>query len=136
MQGTILTYHPETNNGLISGNDGKRYNFTKADWASHDQEPSPNLFVDFETEEKEAKEVIVLEKQYSAEKKSKAVTILLCMFLGWMGAHKFYLGNTAAGVIYLIFFWTFVPYLIAVIEMWIIIFMKDKDFDRKYNSAL
>lgn len=34
--------------------------------------------------------------------KSKAVTVLLTLCLGAFGAHRFYLGNTALGVMYLL----------------------------------
>lgn len=33
--------------------------------------------------------------------KNKWVSLMLCIFLGWMGAHKFYEGKTMMGVIYL-----------------------------------
>jgi TM2 domain-containing membrane protein YozV len=40
----------------------------------------------------------------------------LAIFLGGLGAHKFYLGQGMAGVLYLIFCWTFIPALIGFIE--------------------
>ena len=33
--------------------------------------------------------------------KSKMTALLLCFFLGWLGAHRFYVGKTGTGVIYL-----------------------------------
>lgn len=41
---------------------------------------------------------------------------LFAFFLGGFGAHKFYAGKTAQGFLYLIFFWTFIPGIIAFIE--------------------
>lgn len=35
-------------------------------------------------------------------KKSKMVALLLCIFLGGLGAHKFYVGKTGMGIIYLL----------------------------------
>ncbi len=35
---------------------------------------------------------------YDANKKSAGVTYLLCIFLGGVGAHRFYLGRTASAV--------------------------------------
>lgn len=66
--------------------------------------------------------------------KSKGTAILLCFFLGGFGAHKFYLGQTGAGVVYLLFCWTFIPAIIAFIEMIILICMSEQDFNAKYNS--
>lgn len=48
--------------------------------------------------------------------KSKMAASLLAIFLGIFGVHKFYLGDTALGVIYLIFFWTAIPAIIGFIE--------------------
>jgi TM2 domain-containing membrane protein YozV len=39
---------------------------------------------------------------YPARKKSVGVGILLALFLGMLGVHKFYLGETSAGIIYLV----------------------------------
>lgn len=35
---------------------------------------------------------------------SRGVALLLCVFLGYLGVHKFYLGNIGMGVIYLLTF--------------------------------
>lgn len=61
------------------------------------------------------------------------MAIILALFLGGFGAHKFYLGRVAAGVLYLIFFWTFIPAIIAFIEMIIYITMSDEAFAAKYG---
>ena len=132
MQGTILTFQNETNTGLISGHDGNRYTFTRSDWAQAKGNPREGQTVDFETEEKKAIQIIPL-KNLSAGGKSKTSAILLCFFLGGFGAHKFYLGKTGQGIIYLLFFWTFIPALIAFIEFFILILMKDEEFNQRYN---
>ena len=59
--------------------------------------------------------------------------ILLALFLGGFGVHKFYLGRVGAGVLYLIFCWTFIPSIIAFIEMIIYITMTDEAFAQKYG---
>ena len=41
---------------------------------------------------------------------------LFAFFLGGFGAHKFYAGKITQGFLYLIFFWTFIPGIIAFIE--------------------
>lgn len=33
------------------------------------------------------------------ERKSKGTTLVLCLLLGWMGAHRFYTGHTGMGII-------------------------------------
>ncbi|MFH1238199.1 MAG: TM2 domain-containing protein [archaeon] len=34
--------------------------------------------------------------------KSRLIALLLCFFLGWLGFHRFYVGKTVTGVLYLI----------------------------------
>ena len=46
----------------------------------------------------------------------KVVYCLLALFLGWLGAHKFYAGRTGTGILYLFFCWTGIPAILAVID--------------------
>lgn len=48
--------------------------------------------------------------------KTKIAASLLAIFLGSFGIHKFYLGQTGKGVLYLIFFWTAIPGIVGFIE--------------------
>lgn len=65
--------------------------------------------------------------------KNKVVAALLAFFLGGFGAHKFYLGKTGQGILYLVFFWTFIPAIVAFIEFIIYLCTSDEDFARKYG---
>ena len=47
---------------------------------------------------------------------SKLAYILLAIFLGGIGAHKFYANKVGTGFIYLIFCWTIIPSIIGFIE--------------------
>ncbi len=47
---------------------------------------------------------------------SKTTYLLLAFFLGGLGGHKFYAGKTGLGILYLVFCWTYIPSLIALIE--------------------
>lgn len=68
-----------------------------------------------------------------AKKKEKYSAVLLAHFGGSIGLHKFYLGETTAGILYAVFFWTGIPAIIAFIEMLILLFLSKEDFDKKYN---
>ena len=65
--------------------------------------------------------------------KSKGVALLLCFFLGGLGIHQFYLGNTVQGVFYLLFSWTCIPAIIAIFDFIIILCMSENYFHQKYD---
>jgi TM2 domain-containing membrane protein YozV len=69
----------------------------------------------------------------SAGSKNKVVAGLLALFVGGIGIHKFYLGRGGWGVIYLIFFWTFIPAIVAFFEAIMLFVMSDDRFDEKFN---
>lgn len=54
--------------------------------------------------------------QINSVKKDPTVAVLLALFLGGVGAHKFYLGKTVAGIFYILFCWTTIPAWIALFE--------------------
>ena len=55
---------------------------------------------------------------------NKMVYCLLALFIGGIGAHKFYSGRIGTGVVYLLFMWTLVPAFIAFIEFIIAVCQK------------
>lgn len=61
---------------------------------------------------------------------------LFAIFLGWLGIHKFYLGQIGMGVLYLIFCWTFIPMIAGFIEGIIYLTMTDEAFRAKYGSGV
>jgi TM2 domain-containing membrane protein YozV len=67
--------------------------------------------------------------------KNKTTAALLAFFLGGFGVHKFYLGESGAGIIYLLFCWTFIPGIIAFFEFIFLLVMSDHDFNVKYNGS-
>jgi TM2 domain-containing membrane protein YozV len=138
MQGTILSYQPETNTGLISGHDGTRYKFAFANWTTPKVSPSEGITVDFDVDAddpKKAIDIVVIKSKSPSHVggKKRGAAILWTFFLGWLGGHKFYLGETTAGIFYFLFSWTFIPAFIAFIEFIALILMSDEDFNRKYN---
>lgn len=47
---------------------------------------------------------------------SKTAYVCLAVLLGWIGAHEFYAGRTAWGILYVVFCWTFVPWIVAIVQ--------------------
>ena len=64
--------------------------------------------------------------------KDRTTAGILALLLGGVGAHKFYLGDTGLGILYLRFFWTFIPALIGFIEGIIYLTKTDEEFQQRY----
>jgi TM2 domain-containing membrane protein YozV len=58
--------------------------------------------------------------QYNSVKKNPTIAVILALFLGGLGIHKFYLGQNGLGILYLLFCWTSIPAIIALIEAFVI----------------
>ena len=59
--------------------------------------------------------------------KKRTTAFLLCLFLGWIGAHRFYVGKFGTGILMWItgggcFIWWFIDFIVIVLDKF-----KDKD---------
>lgn len=66
--------------------------------------------------------------------KTRMNAALLALFLGGLGAHRFYLGQTFLGLMYILFCWTFIPAIVAFVEGIAFLCQSDYSFDRQYNE--
>ena len=48
---------------------------------------------------------------------NKGMYIMLCLFLGGIGAHKFYSGKWIQGLLYVAFCWTWIPVIVALFDL-------------------
>lgn len=66
--------------------------------------------------------------------KSRVTAAILALLLGGIGAHKFYIGKVGMGLVYLIFFWTYIPAIIGFIEgiIYLTSTSSDEEFSAKY----
>lgn len=55
--------------------------------------------------------------QFNNVRKNPTSAILLALFLGGVGGHKFYMGQTGLGILYLLFCWTYIPGIVAFVEL-------------------
>jgi|GEM_PF-4090840 len=62
------------------------------------------------------------------------VALFLCLVLGFMGAHRFYLREPWAGVVCLLFCWTFVPFVLALKDAANIARMSPAEFRGTYGD--
>ena len=61
-------------------------------------------------------EKIMFMNEYNSNKKTVTNGVLLALFLGGLGVHKFWLGNIGMGILYVLFCWTFIPSFVALID--------------------
>lgn len=73
-------------------------------------------------------------KQIKYHDRSKTTAGLLALFLGGLGVHKFYTGRAGMGFLYLVFCWSFIPAIIAIVEAIQFFNMPLVVFDEKYNN--
>lgn len=65
--------------------------------------------------------------------KDKNIAGILSLFLGWLGIHRFYLGQAGLGIVYLLLFWTPVIWILSLIDAIAFFSMDQENFDYKYN---
>ena len=68
--------------------------------------------------------------------RNRTTAAILALFFGGLGVHKFYLGQSGLGILYLLFFWTFIPAIVGFIEGIVYLSMTEQAFAAKYNAAL
>lgn len=66
--------------------------------------------------------------------RSRMAATALALFGGMFGLHRFFLGQWW-GIIYLIFFWTYIPAIVAYIEAIIFIRTDQEKWNQKYNDG-
>lgn len=144
MKGQILEYSSVTNTGAITGADGSRYYFNGAEWKGNTF-PVPGMYVDFEADGNQAKGVYLDVTRPATRSKDKIAAGLLAIFLGGIGIHKFYLGFTGPGLVYLLtntigfaitWIFLFIPNIvlgiIAIVEGIIYLTRSDQEFEQDY----
>ncbi len=68
--------------------------------------------------------------------KKKTTFIVFALFLGFLGIHRFYLGQHKKGLLYICFCWTLIPAIISFIDAIQFAIMKDAVFYCKYNLKI
>ncbi len=140
MLGQILGYSIQTNQGIISADDGNRYTFSGSQWRANGA-PLPGMRVDFDVQDEVVANIYpVLSDAAGASGKSKIAAGLLGIFLGGLGIHKFYLGYTKPAVIMLLcgtIGWCLIipaiaAGLIGLIEGILYLTKSDAEFEQEY----
>jgi TM2 domain-containing membrane protein YozV len=139
MKGKILDFNVASAQGVIAGEDGKRYRFVGGEWKSKDAVRA-GLRVDFVGNGENAQQ-LYLDITIAPASSTKVAAALLAFFFGAFGVHKFYLGYKKQGVIMLLtFLFGFILIglpsmaimIIAFIEFILYITKSDDDFEQSY----
>jgi TM2 domain-containing membrane protein YozV/Tfp pilus assembly major pilin PilA len=67
--------------------------------------------------------------------RSRIAAAALAVFAGGFGAHRFFLGQWW-GVFYLLLFWTYIPFLIGLIEGIVFLATDQESWNRKHNHGV
>ena len=62
----------------------------------------------------------------------RLIAALLALLFGGFGIHKFYLGQKTHGVLYLVFFWTTIPFFLGIIDAARYLLLDDEEFAARY----
>ncbi len=68
--------------------------------------------------------------------KSRSLAILLALFLGGLGIHKFYVNQPGWGFLYFIFCWTFIPAILGLLEAIAWLSYSEEFFQKQYASKV
>jgi TM2 domain-containing membrane protein YozV len=147
MRGQVLGVDTRTGDGMVAGDDGRRYSFTPADWADRG-EPAIGMFVDFETRDARALSIFPvpgtsppraaapLPPAPIENDRNKYIAALLAFLFGPLGIHRFYLGRTVSAIVMLVLTFTVVGLIVslpwAFIDMIRYLVMSDREFAERY----
>lgn len=87
--------------------------------------PMPNAF---------EQQIYNVGTNFQTGRKDRMVALIITFFFGCCGGQYFYYGNYVAGVINLLFCWTLIPSLWAIVHFLILLGMSDQAFNAKYNN--
>lgn len=146
MRGQVLGVDTRTGDGMVAGDDGRRYSFTPKDWADRG-EPAVGMYVDFESEQNRALSIFPVPgttpavpaaapAPASGLERNRFIAAVIAFFFGTLGIHRFYLGRTGSGIAMLVLTCTLVGLLVsgpwALVDAIRYLLMSDQEFAARY----
>lgn len=149
MRGQVLGVDTRTGDGIVTGEDGRRYSFKPLDWAARG-EPAVGMEVDFETHESRALSIFPVPgaspppavahaapaRAADPGDRNKYIAALIAFLIGPLGIHRFYTGRTGSGIAMLLLSCTVVGLIVTVpwgfIDMIRYLVMSDREFAQRY----
>lgn len=62
------------------------------------------------------------------------IAVILALIVGGIGIHHFYVGQHVWGIFGILFFWTGIPTIIALIQVVIWLFNGRDEFNKNFNN--
>lgn len=59
--------------------------------------------------------------------------MVLAFLFGGFGVHRFYVGQAGYGIVFLLFSWTFIPAIIAIVDIFRYARMNQEQFAERYS---
>lgn len=59
---------------------------------------------------------------------------MFCVGLGLWGGHRFYLRQYGWGLVYALFFWSLLPAVASIFDMFRLLAMTTTEFEQRYNA--
>ena len=147
MRGQVLGVDTRTGDGIVTGEDGRRYSFKPLDWAARG-EPAVGMEVDFETHESRALSIFPVPgtspppvvaaapPEPDLGDRNRYIAALLAFLTGPLGIHRFYLGRTGSGIAMVILSCTIIGLFVTIpwafIDMIRYLVMSDDEFAQRY----
>jgi TM2 domain-containing membrane protein YozV len=86
---------------------------------------TPTVPNDFTPQQK-----LYFQHEYDKQVRNPSTALVLTLLLGGLGAHRFYLQQWGWGIAYIIFGWTFIPFVVSLIECFLIR-KRTEDYNKK-----
>jgi TM2 domain-containing membrane protein YozV len=93
--------------------------------------PIPDINEPAQAGQLTAQQKLYFQQEYDKQSRSPSTALALALLLGGVGAHRLYLRQWGWGIAYVIFCWTFIPVLVALVECFFI-----KKRTEQYNEKV